>query len=139
MKYLFYITFGILCVYIYNLILQLEKQKDCPCDGWKKENIKMVSFLGIILCFVNLIIPLNKTLYRIPILSNIFSIGLLIIIISFIFVLGQFFRYLKENEKCITSCHFNAEDNVFISFVLQLNTFTTVIVGILITIGFLYV
>ena len=57
-KTFFYILLLVINYWIYSIVLKLQEQKDCLCnDGWRIENIKMVSILTMFVALINIFIP----------------------------------------------------------------------------------
>ena len=137
-KNIFYIVFILSNYYVYSLVLNIQNQKGCECKtGWKVENLKLISQLAMVLGIINLLIPFNKTLYQIPIISNIFSIGLLAIIFMEIFTLTRFIRNLVNNTKCSETCSVSEYEG-FVNMTSDWSVTTVCILTLIITIGLLY-
>jgi hypothetical protein len=136
---IFYLIFIIICFVVLGIIQFLQNQNECECNtGWKPENIKLISQVGIFIGIINILIPMNKTLYNIPIISAIFSILMLCIILMYIFTMVRYFRNLKTIEKCRNTCKIKKTDETFINVISNTNTFNIVIIALLICICMLY-
>jgi len=138
-RIVFYSIFIIICFIILGIIDNLQKQDNCECNtGWKPENIKLISQLGIFVGGINLLIPLNKMLYSIPLISSIFSILTLGIIIMYIFTMVRYFRNLNKLEKCKKTCKINKNDEGFINIISNTSTLNILIISFILGICMLY-
>jgi len=136
----FYISFIILCFTVLGIVEHLQKQDKCECNtGWKPENLKLISQLGIVLGGINLIIPLNKSLYSIPIISTFFSILVVGVISMYLFTLVRYFRNLKTMDKCRNTCTIKKGNEGFINFVTSSsNTINIILIAFVMAIAMLY-
>jgi hypothetical protein len=138
-KLIFYVCFILLCLTVLGIVNNLQSQDNCQCNtGWKPENLKLISQIGILIGIINLIIPLNRTLYKIPLISVVFSILCLGVIIMYIFTMVRYFRNLKKINKCKTTCKLNKKDEGFINIISNTTTFNIILIGVIITICMLY-
>jgi hypothetical protein len=138
-KTTFYVAFIFLCFTVLGIVEHLQKQDECECNtGWKPENLKLISQVGIILGGINLLIPLNKTLYSIPLISGIFSILVLGVIAMYLFTMVRYFRNLRQQEKCRKTCKVKTNTEGFINILSTTNTLNIVLVAFVIGIGMLY-
>ena len=137
LRNIFYILFILINYYLNSFIKSIIDQKNCPCNtGWKVENLKVLSQLGIFIGIINFFIPLNKSLYKIPLVSTIFSILLLIIICAEIFILTRFSRNLIKLKKC-KGCNIDGFEYI-INYCKNLSLFYTIFISISVTICLLY-
>ncbi len=99
---IFYVVIIIGNYYIYKLVKSIETQSDCPLNtGWRIDNLKLLSNISIVLAFINLFIPCNTFLYKIPIIGSIFSVILFGIVFMQIFTLTSFSKDLiGQKTKC---------------------------------------
>lgn len=98
---IFYVAFVAANYYIYSMVQYIKQQPTCGCaTGWQPENLILLSQVSILLGSVNLLLPFNRALYRIPLISNIFSIGLLLVVFVELFTLTRFIRGLKNRPDC---------------------------------------
>lgn len=135
----FYVAFIFLCFTVLGIVEHLQKQDECECNtGWKPENLKLISQVGIVLGGINLLIPLNKTLYSIPLVSSIFSILVLGIIVMYLFTMVRYFRNLRQQENCRKTCKIKKENEAFINIVSTYSTVNILLVAFVIGIGMLY-
>lgn len=101
LRVIFYVGFIAANYYIYAMVQNFKAQPNCGCaNGWQPENLLLLSQLSMLLGAINLVLPLNRALYKIPLVSNIFSIGLLLVIFVELFTLTRFVRSLKNREDC---------------------------------------
>lgn len=139
LRLIFYGLFILLNFTVLGIIEYLQKQDKCQCNtGWKPENLKLISNLGIFLAIINILLPLNKTLYNIPIISTIFCILCLCIILMYLFTLVRYLRSLRQIEKCRTTCKIRKNDEGFINYISTLNTFYIISISCILTILMLY-
>jgi uncharacterized metal-binding protein len=125
---------------VLGIITNLQNQDKCKCNtGWKPENIKLISQLGIFIGIINIILPINKTLYSIPIVNTIFSVLCLCIILMYIFTMVRYFRYLRKTEKCRISCKIDNTNEGFVNAISTINTGYIILISIIITILILYI
>ena len=135
----FYVAFIFLCFTVLGIVNHLQKQDECECNsGWKPENLKLISQVGIVLGGINLLIPLNKSLYSIPLISGIFSILVLGVIVMYLFTMVRYFRNLRQQEKCRKTCKVNSGSEGFINMVSTTSTVNILLVAFVIGIGMLY-
>lgn len=135
----FYIVFIFLCFTILGIVEHLQKQNECECNtGWKPENLKLISQVGIVLGGINLLIPLNKTLYSIPLVSGVFSILVLGVIIMYLFTMVRYFRNLRQQDKCRKTCKIKGGNEGFINMVSTISTVNILLIAFVIGIGLLY-
>lgn len=138
LKLFFYLIFITANYLVYTFTIHIQNQNDCECrTGWKIENLKMLSILSIIMGIINLIIPLNKTIYNIPLISGFFSIGLLLLLFMEIFTLVRFVRNLVNDEKCSNTCQINGYETL-IEYSYDLSITICISIAIAITVGLLY-
>lgn len=98
---IFYIGFIASNYYIYAMVQHFKQQPTCGCaTGWQPENLLLLSQLSMVLGVINLLLPLNRALYRIPLISTIFSVGLLLVVFVELFTLTRFVRALKNRPDC---------------------------------------
>lgn len=139
LRFIFYGLFILLNFTILGIIDNLQKQDKCECNtGWKPENLKLISNIGIVLGIVNILLPINKTLYSIPIISTIFSILCLGIVFMYLFTAVRYFRNLRQLDKCRKTCTIRKSDEPFVNFVSTLDTLYIVIIGAILAILILY-
>lgn len=103
----FYVGLLILNYWIYSLVLELQEQKDCLCNsGWRIENIKMIAILTMLMSLINVFIPLNKALYKIPVVSTLMTFGAVLIVFVQLFLLIRLSRQLNT-AQCQDTCDIN--------------------------------
>lgn len=137
-KLIFYVLFIIINYTIYDFTTHIQNQDSCECrTGWKIENLKMISILGMIMGVVNLILPFNKFLYSIPLVSGFFSIGLLTIVFLEIFSLVRLVRNLVNDKKCTDTCQVEGFENI-IKNSYDLSLSMCVLIAFIITVCLLY-
>lgn len=137
LRNVFYTVFICTNYYLNTFVASIIEQEKCKCKtGWKIENLKVLSQLAIFLGIVNLFIPLNKTLYKIPLVSMFFSYGLLLIIFLEIFLLIRFSRNLRNLKKC-KGCNTNGFE-FLINNCQNLSMFFTLVISIIVTICLLH-
>ena len=106
LKTVFNLVFIAANLYIYTLSRDMMLQEGCPCaTGWQVENINLISRLGMAAGTINIIIPLFRTLYSLPIISTVFSFVLLLVIGLYMFALARYSRALSigkcaQSDKC---------------------------------------
>jgi putative Mn2+ efflux pump MntP len=133
-KIIFYILILIANYWIYSIIIELQEQKNCLCNsGWRIENIKMISILTIGISLINIFIPLNKALYKIPVISTVITFGVVLVIFSQLFLVVRLSRQLNT-AKCQDTCNINP---VF-SNIRNLSLGTLFIISLVLSVGFLY-
>lgn len=96
------LNFGLVCLSgMSNLFLnKIKKIPNCPCsDSWKIFNGIIISNGLLLISLANLIVPLNKVLYSLPLVGTVYMVlyGLLLFLLFFIIV--SISNELKE-EKC---------------------------------------
>jgi hypothetical protein len=133
-KTFFYILLLVINYWIYSIVLKLQEQKDCLCnDGWRIENIKMVSILTMFVALINIFIPLNRILYKIPIVSTILTFSVVIVIFVQLFLLVRLSRQLNTAE-CKNTCDINP----LFKKIHNLSIGTIFIISLIISTGILY-
>jgi hypothetical protein len=138
-KSAFYIAFIFLCFTVLGIVEHLQQQDNCECNtGWKPENLKLISQIGIVLGGINLLLPLNKTLYSIPLVSGIFSILVLGVIVMYLFTMVRYFRNLRQQDSCRKTCKVKSGNEGFINMVSTSSTVNILLVAFVIGIGMLY-
>jgi hypothetical protein len=131
---LFYILIIIANYWVYSIILELQEQEDCLCNsGWRIENIKMISILTIGIAIINIFIPLNKTLYKIPVISTILTFGIIIIIFAQLFLVIRLSRQLNTSQ-----CQDTCDINPFFTNIRDLSLGTLFMLSLVLAVGFLY-
>jgi hypothetical protein len=105
---LFYIFIISANLYIYKFIKSLESQPNCPAN-WKSTNLRLLSQLGICIGIINLFMPCNTTLYKIPIIGTGFSLLILLITVMQILTLYWFCKELTTDykDKCVLDRYTN--------------------------------
>jgi hypothetical protein len=112
-------------------------QTECPCStGWQVENINLISKIGMGIGFINLVIPLNKTLYAIPLVSTVFSTLMIIVTGTYLIALSRYSRALttgecSNNKKCKLDDAYEPFVNVMSSTNITTLVGITIIVSIL--------
>lgn len=130
----FYVGLILLNYWIYSLVLQLQEQSDCLCNsGWRIENIKMIAILTMLISFVNLFIPLNKTLYKIPVVSTIITFGIVLTLFMQLFLMIRLGRQLNT-EQCKDTC----DINWIFEYIRNLSIGSIFVVSLIITTGMLW-
>lgn len=89
--------------YIYKFVKSLDAQPGCPATiGWKPTNLRLLSQLGIGLGIVNLFMPCNSVLYKIPLIGSVFSLLMLAIVFMQIISLYLYCKSLlgEYKDKC---------------------------------------
>lgn len=79
-----FVLFSLLTNQYLNTIKKLE---NCPCNkGWKIENGIILSNVFLLINLLNLIIPINKMIYSMPLIgsSYMFIYGIILFVILFI-------------------------------------------------------
>ena len=133
-KTVFYCIILIVNYWIYSIILGLQEQKDCLCNsGWRIENIKMISVFTIIMAFVNIFIPLNRVLYKIPVVSTIMTFGLVLVVFLQLFLVMRLGRQLNT-AQCQDTCDINP----FFERIRGLSIGTIFIIALVLSTGLLY-
>jgi hypothetical protein len=136
---IFYVAFIFICFTVLGIVDFLQKQDECECNtGWKPENLKLISQVGIFIGGLNLLIPLNKSLYSIPLISSIFSILTLGVLIMYFFTMVRYFRNISNIDKCRKTCKIKKGDENFINIVSNINTVNILLISFIIGIGMLY-
>ena len=137
-KIVFYIIFIIGNYMVYDFTTHIQNQDKCECrTGWKIENLKMLSILSMIMGIANLLLPLNKFLYSIPLVSGFFSIALLSLIFLEIFSLVRLVRNLVNDKKCSDTCQVEGFENI-ISTTYNLSLSVIVFIAFVLAVGLLY-
>jgi hypothetical protein len=138
-RLIFYILFILLNFTVLGIVDNLQKQDKCQCNtGWKPENLKLISQIGIFIGFINIILPINKTLYSIPLINTAFSILCLCVILMYFFTMVRYFRNLRQLDKCRNTCKIKKTDETFINIVSNTNTTLVLLVGVITTVLTLY-
>ena len=134
-KTIFYLLLITINYWIYSKIIDLQKQKECLCNsGWRIENIKMISIITILISIINLFIPLNKTLYKIPVISTFMTFGLILIIFSQLFLMLRLSRQLNT-AKCQDTCDI---DWIFV-YIRNMTMGNIFLASVIISIGMLWI
>jgi len=123
--------------YIYNLTKKIKKYQSClkenKCNlDYKSRKIsilKYISLFMILFCILNVIIPCNKYLVKIPILGGIYSFILLFILTFEILLLSNIVGKLNES-KCFKCLNIN---NTRLYKILLKTKFKTILVTIFIS------
>lgn len=98
-KTIFNLAFIATNLYIYTLSRDMMLQDGCPCaTGWQVENINLISKLGMAAGAINLVIPIFRTLYSVPIISTVFSGVVLLVTGLYMFALARYSRALTSGE-----------------------------------------
>lgn len=138
LKILFYICFITFNIYIYNFVTSLKNQKECLCNNdWKPENLKLVAQFGIMLGVLNLILPFNKTLYSIPLISTVVSVLLLGLMFMKLFTISRYSHVLTNNNKCKKTCKTDGYEQI-INLSSKLSITNILLISVGLTIILLY-
>ena len=89
--------------YIYKFVKSLDEQPGCPANtGWKPTNLRLLSQLGIGLGTINLFMPCNSVLYKIPLIGSVFSVLMLAVVFMQIISLYLYSKSLlgEYKDKC---------------------------------------
>lgn len=106
-RLILFMSIIIINILFYDAIITIQKQENCTCkSGWKVENIKLLSFLNIIISILNIIIPINNILYNIPVIGTIITFSVVIITFGLLFMLIQYSRELNSGD-CKDNCNSN--------------------------------
>ena len=136
-KYLFYLAFILANFYLNSFVKAILEQEKCGCKtGWKIENLKLLSELSIFLGIINLVIPLNKTLYKIPMVGMIFSYGLLLILFMELFILVRYSRNLIKLKKC-NGCNIDGFQSIVFNC-QDLSLYNIILISGAVTVALLY-
>lgn len=135
-KTLFNLAFIGTNLYIYTLSRDMMLQDGCPCaTGWQVENINLISKLGMAAGAINLIIPLFRTLYSIPIISTVFSALLVLVMGLYMFALARYSRALTSGD-CANSakCKLPSGYEPFVNTVSDTGLMTMMGLAVVITV-----
>lgn len=133
-KIIFYVLLLLFNLLIYKSILDIQKQEKCECkNGWKIENIKIISLIIILLSLINLFIPINKFLYNIPVIGTFITFALVILVFGQIFILIRFSREIKSG-RCMANC----KSNWLFDNIKEISLTTTFIISIILSVILLY-
>ena len=142
-----YIILLITNYYFYTFCKSIKKNKKCldkkKCSISNKSRrvytLKNISFFLIIYIIINFVVPVNKYFLKIPLISSIYSLIILVIIII---QLSFYINILSSlnNQNCLGCLGFNKLSKKFISsFILKQKT-KTLIISILVSyIIFVYI
>ena len=103
-RILFSLLFSLTYLYVYQFITEIGKKK-CPlASSLYISNGKLISGLLISIGLINIIVPINKFIYTIPVIgsSYVFIIMMLIFIMFFIMKRSVSNLQEAENKKCRT-------------------------------------
>lgn len=125
--------------YFYNFCKSIKKYRKCLKK--KKSNIssksrrvyslKNISFFLIIYIIINFIIPINKYMLKIPLISSIYSIIILVIIIIQLSFFNSIISSLNKQD-CLDCLGFNKLSKNIISVTILKQKTKTLIISIII-------
>lgn len=123
------------CLMTNHFFNTIKKINDCPCNkGWKISNGIILTNIFMIVNMFNLILPINKLLYSIPLIgsSYMFLYGLFLFLILYI-VMSVVHELKKEECKSCRVDSINTIYNLFKDTTIQHCTYSTIL---LVIIGF---
>jgi hypothetical protein len=130
---IFYAGFGVFNYYIYMFVKSLDAQpKYCP-QSWKTGNLRLLSQLGMGLALLNVLLPVNRTVYGIPFIGGFYGLFMLGTIAMETYSLIWLCQELGSRPKCETSRY-----KPLIGLMGSCSSLSTVSIIFLIAAGLLY-
>lgn len=103
-RILFSILFSLTYLYVSQFINEIGKKK-CPLSSSLYiSNGKLISGLLIIIGLINIILPINKFIYTIPVIGTSYVFIIMLLILIMFFFMKRIVSNLQEdeNKKCRT-------------------------------------
>ena len=103
-RILFSILFSLTYLYVSQFITEIGKKK-CPfASSLYISNGKLISGLLIIIGIINIILPINKFIYTIPVIGTSYVFIIMMLIFIIFFIMKRIVSNLQEaeNKKCRT-------------------------------------
>ena len=136
-----FFTLGFLAI---NIMIRvslgtLRDNPKCDCaQTWKADYIAALSTGCIVLSTVNLVLPFTRIINNIPIVSTIFTWGLVLGLVMYMFVLSSLADDLFS-DKCSDICKIdNVPGSSVLRSVKSMDTTYLIVLGIGMGIGLLY-
>ena len=134
---LVYIILIILNIYFYNFCKLIKKNALClekqECKISNKSRrvyvLKNISFFLLIYIVINFIIPINKYILKIPLISSIYSLILLIILICQLSFFLNIINILNS-QKCLDCLGLNNLSKKIINLIIK-NKYKILVISIL--------
>jgi hypothetical protein len=98
------ILFGgliIVCALTLSILSAVDKQDSCECaQSWKSKMLAIFCYMIIIMSAINLFIPINSLLSKIPLIGSLFSLGLVIVLGLQIWLTTSVFSDIEGCKSC---------------------------------------
>jgi hypothetical protein len=98
------ILFGgliIVCSLTLSILSTVDKQDSCSCaQSWKSKLLAVFCYMIIIMAAINLFVPLNSLISKIPLIGNLFSLILVIILALQIWLTTSVFSDIDGCKSC---------------------------------------
>lgn len=126
--------------YFYNFCKSIKKYKKClkkkKCNISSKSRrvytLKNISFFLIIYIIINFIVPINKYILKIPLISSIYSIVILVIIIIQLSFFSSIISSLNKQD-CLDCLGFNKLSKNIISVTILKQKTKTLTLSIIVS------
>lgn len=95
--------FVIFCLMTNHYLNTIKKLENCPCNkGWKITNGIILTNTFLLVNFVNLILPINKMIYSVPLIGSTYMFLYALILFVILFIIANVSAELKKEEckKC---------------------------------------
>ena len=103
-RILFSLLFSLIFLYVFQFITEVGKKK-CPlASSLYISNGKLFGGILIMIGLINIILPINKFIYNIPVIGTSYVFIIMLLIFVMFFVLKRIISNLQEdeNKKCRT-------------------------------------
>jgi hypothetical protein len=87
-----------------SILSKVDNQDLCSCaQSWKSKLLTAFCYLIIIMCVINLIIPLNSLISKLPVIGGLFSIIIVIVLALQIWLTISVFGDIEGCKDCLIS------------------------------------
>lgn len=98
------ILFGgliLVCALTLSILSKVDKQDSCACaQSWKSRMLTVFCYMIIIMAAVNIFIPLNSLLSKIPLIGSLFSLALVIVLALQMWLTVSVFNDIEGCKSC---------------------------------------
>jgi len=100
-----------------SILSAVENQDSCKCaQSWKSQLLTVFCYIIIIMSLVNLFIPLNSLISKLPLLGGLFSIGMVILLALQMWLTISIFNDIENCDNCEISGFSAKFMNVLVGF-----------------------
>jgi hypothetical protein len=106
-SYFYYIKVGVFIILAaisgisLSILYKVESQSDCDCaQSWRSKLLVIFSYVILAMSLINLVIPMNSTIAKLPLLGGLYSMCILACLGIQIWLVATVFKDIKNCDTC---------------------------------------